>query len=373
MDRLQPGSAGYTVPAGLRLRRRGRAARWSAPWRRSCAATRCCGPPSARWTASPVQVVHPAAAVRSPRGGPVRAADGAAREAEVAPPLRPAEARRLRPDGRAAVPRHAAAAGGPRARAAAAPCTTSSPTGGAWACCCVSCGASYDAFAAGRPSPLPELALQYADFAAWQREQAAGARRLERELAYWTERLAGAPGLLELPADRPRPAVLSTAAPPSPCTLSAGTAERLRALGRARGRHAVHGAAGRLPAPAGALVRHGRRGGGHARGRADARGGGGAHRPVRQHAGAADGPVRRPLLPRAAAPRARDGAGRVRRTRTSPSSGWWMRCAPSAPWATRPSSRSSSSWTTTPAPPRAAAAPRPCARGGGGGAHARST
>ena len=68
--------------------------------------------------------------------------------------------------------------------------------------------AAYDAYAAGRAPRLPDLPLQYADFAAWQREQAGGPAA-ERGLAYWTERLAGAPGLLELPADRPRPATPS--------------------------------------------------------------------------------------------------------------------------------------------------------------------
>jgi amino acid adenylation domain-containing protein len=65
--------------------------------------------------------------------------------------------------------------------------------------------ALYRCFAAGRPSPLPELALQYADFALWQREMMRGAR-LETLLAHWRQRLA-----LELPraqlADRSRPAV----------------------------------------------------------------------------------------------------------------------------------------------------------------------
>ncbi|HWM86935.1 MAG TPA: condensation domain-containing protein, partial [Kofleriaceae bacterium] len=63
--------------------------------------------------------------------------------------------------------------------------------------------ALYRAFAAGQASPLPELAVQYADFARWQRAWLDG-DALERQLAYWRERLAGcAP--LELPADRPRP------------------------------------------------------------------------------------------------------------------------------------------------------------------------
>jgi amino acid adenylation domain-containing protein len=68
--------------------------------------------------------------------------------------------------------------------------------------------ALYRAFAAGRPSPLPEPRLQYADFAIWQRGFLAGAVR-EKLLAYWRQRLASAPMVLELPADRPRPAGFS--------------------------------------------------------------------------------------------------------------------------------------------------------------------
>ncbi|MEE1825256.1 amino acid adenylation domain-containing protein [Streptomyces sp. BE20] len=66
--------------------------------------------------------------------------------------------------------------------------------------------ALYEAFAAGRPSPLPDLPVQYGDFAVWQREQRDQGRWTE-QLAYWRERLAGAPAALELPTDRPRPAV----------------------------------------------------------------------------------------------------------------------------------------------------------------------
>ncbi|MEA2694107.1 MAG: hypothetical protein QOJ16_3494 [Acidobacteriota bacterium] len=58
----------------------------------------------------------------------------------------------------------------------------------------------YGAFAAGLPSPLPELKVQYADFAAWQRRWLAG-EVMERQLAYWRRRLAGLPALV-LPADR---------------------------------------------------------------------------------------------------------------------------------------------------------------------------
>ncbi|MCP4659783.1 MAG: amino acid adenylation domain-containing protein, partial [bacterium] len=63
-----------------------------------------------------------------------------------------------------------------------------------------------DAFSRGESSPLAELPIQYADFAHWQRQWLAG-EVLEAQLGYWRARLAGAPPRLELPTDRPRPAV----------------------------------------------------------------------------------------------------------------------------------------------------------------------
>jgi len=66
--------------------------------------------------------------------------------------------------------------------------------------------ALYEAFSIGKPSPLPELSIQYADFAIWQREWLAG-DRLQTQLNYWKKQLSGLPPLLELPADRPRPLV----------------------------------------------------------------------------------------------------------------------------------------------------------------------
>jgi non-ribosomal peptide synthase protein (TIGR01720 family) len=63
--------------------------------------------------------------------------------------------------------------------------------------------ALYASFAEGRSSSLRELPIQYADYAAWQREWLQG-EVLEQELAYWKERLDGAPPVLELPTDHPR-------------------------------------------------------------------------------------------------------------------------------------------------------------------------
>src|SRR5205085_2337047 len=65
----------------------------------------------------------------------------------------------------------------------------------------------YPEFVMGRPSPLPDLQIQYADFAEWQRKSLQG-QVLEKQLAYWKGRLSGLTSL-ELPADRGRPAITS--------------------------------------------------------------------------------------------------------------------------------------------------------------------
>ncbi len=94
--------------------------------------------------------------------------------------------------------------------------------------------ALYAAIALGRPSPLPELPVQYRDFAIWQASWLHG-EVLEGEISYWRSRLAGLPPLLELPADRPRPAVQSFRGAARPINLPAGLVRRVEALGRQNG------------------------------------------------------------------------------------------------------------------------------------------
>jgi amino acid adenylation domain-containing protein len=91
----------------------------------------------------------------------------------------------------------------------------------------------YAAFAAGDPSPLPELPVQYADFAAWQRGWLAG-EVLESQCAYWRERLAGAP-TVELPTDRPRPPAQSFRGATWRTSLPAALSSSLSALAREQG------------------------------------------------------------------------------------------------------------------------------------------
>ena len=90
--------------------------------------------------------------------------------------------------------------------------------------------ALYAALLAGEGDPLPPLAVQYADFAVWQREWLSGAL-LEGQLAYWRDQLAGTQ-TLELPADRPRPPVRSTTGAVTEFAVSARTTAALRAVAR---------------------------------------------------------------------------------------------------------------------------------------------
>ncbi|MEU2908045.1 amino acid adenylation domain-containing protein [Streptomyces globisporus] len=87
----------------------------------------------------------------------------------------------------------------------------------------------YTAFRADQPSPLAPLAIQYADFAAWQ-NQRLESDRIRPQLEYWTEQLRGLPALLDLPTDRPRPAVQGTGGATVPITLDRATTDALRAL-----------------------------------------------------------------------------------------------------------------------------------------------
>ncbi|MEO7332122.1 MAG: amino acid adenylation domain-containing protein, partial [Minicystis sp.] len=95
-------------------------------------------------------------------------------------------------------------------------------------------GALYDAFHTGQPSPLPELPLQYSDYARWQRERLEGPLG-EQQLLYWREQLQGASFALDLPTDRPRPAVQSHHGQQWPIVLPASLTSALRALARREG------------------------------------------------------------------------------------------------------------------------------------------
>ncbi|WP_255581320.1 condensation domain-containing protein, partial [Caballeronia sp. dw_276] len=91
--------------------------------------------------------------------------------------------------------------------------------------------ALYGAFVRGEASPLAPLAVQYADYAWWQRQWLTG-DTLERQLQYWQQQLAGAPVLLTLPLDRPRPAVQGHRGASVAFTVDAPTTAGLNALAR---------------------------------------------------------------------------------------------------------------------------------------------
>ena len=92
----------------------------------------------------------------------------------------------------------------------------------------------YKAYKSGQSSPLPELPIQYADFALWQREWLQG-EVLEKQLDYWREQLSGELPELELPFDRPRPARQTYRGAVVGLDLSAEVSQQLKEIGRERG------------------------------------------------------------------------------------------------------------------------------------------
>jgi surfactin family lipopeptide synthetase A len=95
-------------------------------------------------------------------------------------------------------------------------------------------GALYNAFSAGEPSPLPELPIQYADYTLWQREWLQG-EFLQKQRTYWKQQLQGAPELLELPTDRPRPSIHTFEGARQWFILPRGLTEAIQSLGQQEG------------------------------------------------------------------------------------------------------------------------------------------
>ena len=94
--------------------------------------------------------------------------------------------------------------------------------------------ALYEAAIQGTTDSLPALEIQYADYAAWQRDWLKG-EELERQLGFWREHLTGAPALLTLPADRARPAMPSYAGAQVPIRISKELSARVRSLAQRHG------------------------------------------------------------------------------------------------------------------------------------------
>ena len=89
----------------------------------------------------------------------------------------------------------------------------------------------YESFSKGERPSLPRVAIQYADFAVWQRQLVQGPA-LRAEVDYWRRKLAGSPTVLELPTDRPRPAEQTFQGAACPVRIGRPLAERLVALSR---------------------------------------------------------------------------------------------------------------------------------------------
>ncbi len=90
---------------------------------------------------------------------------------------------------------------------------------------------NYHAYLKDQPAVLPELSVQYADFSVWQREWLQD-ERLDEQLAYWKQQLAGTPAILELPTDRPRPTISTFRGSQRLFQFSKSLTEAIKALSR---------------------------------------------------------------------------------------------------------------------------------------------
>lgn len=92
----------------------------------------------------------------------------------------------------------------------------------------------YAAFSSGKPSPLPELPIQYSDFAYWQKQYLQG-EVLESQLSYWRQQLADALPTLQLPTDRPCPTAESFESATQSLVLSKALSDALKVLNQQEG------------------------------------------------------------------------------------------------------------------------------------------
>ena len=113
----------------------------------------------------------------------------------------------------------------------------------------------YEAYSTGKPAPLPELSIQYADFAHWQQQWLQG-DRLATHLAYWRQQLANV-SPLQLATDWPRPALQTFRGARHPLAISAALWQSAAGPESAAWRHPVHDTIGRFSAPVAPLHRPG--------------------------------------------------------------------------------------------------------------------
>jgi amino acid adenylation domain-containing protein len=230
LDRLEPGGTGYAIPAALRLRGDLDAAALERALGEVVRRHEALRTTFAERDGVPVQVVHPFAGFAVPvEALPGR--DAAEREAAA---LRRCTEESVRPFDLAAGPLFRAVLLRLDARDHVLWMGMHHIVSDGWSMDVLhrELSALYAAFRAGGQAALPALPVQYADFAVWQRRELRG-ETLERQMAYWTERLAGAPQLLELPTDHPRPAVRSARGGTVPVALPSPLLRRLQALAQA--------------------------------------------------------------------------------------------------------------------------------------------
>ncbi len=94
--------------------------------------------------------------------------------------------------------------------------------------------ALYNAFGAGKPSPLADLSIQYLDFVSWHQQWFQG-DVMQHQLEYWKKKLENAPALLELPTDRPRPSIQSYGGARCGFHWSTELTDSIKALSRREG------------------------------------------------------------------------------------------------------------------------------------------
>ena len=232
VDRLEPDSPTYNMPAALRLRGAPDVAALRASLDALVARHEALRTVFAESEGGPVQVIHPPAPVPLPlldlRGLPAAAAEEEARRRASAEALHPFDLER-----------------GPLLRSTLLRLaeddhvllfTLHHVVSDGWSMQVLvrEVSALYASFNRGEEPRLAELPIQYADYAVWQREWLSG-EALEEQIGYWKAALAGAPPLLEIPTDRPRVAGQSARARSHPFALSVEVSRGLRALSRQEG------------------------------------------------------------------------------------------------------------------------------------------
>ncbi|MET0395249.1 MAG: non-ribosomal peptide synthase/polyketide synthase, partial [Longimicrobiaceae bacterium] len=232
VDRLEPGSAAYNMPFALRLRGALDAAALRAGLDALVRRHETLRTTFAERDGAPVQVIHPATPVPLPVVD-LRALPDVEREAAAG---RLAAEESLRPFDLARGPLLRSTLLRLAADDHVLCFTLHHVVSDGWSMGVLvrELSALYDACSRGEPTPLAELAVQYADYAVWQRAWLSG-EVLERQLGYWREKLGGAPPLLEIPTDRPRPAALGQRGASRSLRIDPPVASGLRALGHREG------------------------------------------------------------------------------------------------------------------------------------------